>query len=264
MVDLECKISVIIPTFKPKEYIFDCLNSILANNLEQIEVLIIYNGEKNDLYPKIVDFCTKNSNVRLIYTEKAGVSNARNIGILQSKGQYISFIDDDDWVSENYFKGLLEKAEDNTIVSSNVVCYNNETREYYLWYIGNNFKKLKGKIYSLFAFRSFFSTVCCKLIPKKCIENIRFDESLKLSEDSLFMFELSKNIKNVVLTNDDVIYYRRVSNLLSKKNDLQQRLLVLKKYIIVYLKNPLKYNFLFFISRVVAVCYHHIFRLIIK
>ncbi|MBS9768163.1 MAG: glycosyltransferase family 2 protein, partial [Flavobacteriaceae bacterium] len=101
------KISVIIPTYQPKEYIFDCLESVVENGLEQIEVLVIYNGVKNDLFTKITDFCNENNHFRLIYTEKSGVSNARNIGISQSKGEYIAFIDDDDWVSDNYFNGLL-------------------------------------------------------------------------------------------------------------------------------------------------------------
>ncbi len=206
------KISVIIPTYQPKHYIFDCFESVVANDLEQVEVLVIYNGKKNDLFTKIADFCNENIYFRLIYTEVLGVSNARNIGISQAQGEYVTFIDDDDWVSDNYFNVLLEhtKADTDTVVVSNVVCYNDKTKQKYIDYIGKSFHKKQGKPYSVFAYRKFFSTIWGKLIPKKCLQNIRFDKDLKLSEDSLFMFEVSKNIKNVVLTNEEVIYYRRV------------------------------------------------------
>ncbi len=262
------EISVIIPTHQPKEYIFDCLNSILTNKLDNVQIIIVYNGKKNIFFEKIQHFCEKNINFRLVYDECANVSNARNIGLSLSKGKYISFIDDDDWISPNYFEKLLQKAKDDIIAASNIISYNDETKEYSLDYLGKSYKEIREKSYSILRYRSFFSNVCCKLIPKTCLQNIQFDNDLKLSEDSLFMFEASKNVSKIDLTTEDVIYYRRIRKLSvsqkkeNRNEELKQRFMVIKKCIQVYLKNPFKYNFLFFTSRIVAIFRHHIFNLL--
>lgn len=78
------KISIIIPTYKPDYYIWECLDSIKEQTLDKelFEVLIILNGEKEPYYNNILNYIRKNDllNFKIVYTEKPGVSNARNIG----------------------------------------------------------------------------------------------------------------------------------------------------------------------------------------
>jgi hypothetical protein len=111
---------------------------------------------------------------------------------------------------------------------------------------------------SILNVRSFFSVVYCKLIDRIMIGTRRFDERFQNSEDALFMFAISDRIKKICFTGKDVIYYRRM-----RKNSLSRSkrsiLYKIKNYIklnmaytIIFFKNPFKYNFLFYVSRIFA------------
>ena len=99
------EISVIIPTYKPGEYISDCLRSLEEQDfpVSDYEVIIVLNGCDMPYRSMLEDIITDNGyvNVRVIQTDEPGVSNARNIGIDNAKGKYLLFIDDDDWVAGN-------------------------------------------------------------------------------------------------------------------------------------------------------------------
>ena len=113
------KISVIIPTYAPKDYIWECLDSFENQTLpkEEFEVILVLNGEKEP-YESLIrkKLTTYSFNSTLLYSTPNGVSRARNLGMEKAQGTYICFIDDDDWVSDNFLEELLSKACDNGIV----------------------------------------------------------------------------------------------------------------------------------------------------
>ena len=130
------KISIIIPTYKPDYYIWECLDSIKEQSLEKnmFEVLIILNGEKEPYYNNILNYIKKYKllNFKLIYTEQGGVSNARNIGLDNCKGDYISFIDDDDYITKEYLQVLLDRIQeygDTGIVLSNYLNFDETNKK---------------------------------------------------------------------------------------------------------------------------------------
>ena len=98
-------ISVIIPTYKPGAYIYECLDSIINQTLDckLYEILIILNGFSEPYYKCIASY-TDYNNVKILYESMASVSNARNKGLEVAKGEYICFIDDDDVVYSNYLE----------------------------------------------------------------------------------------------------------------------------------------------------------------
>ena len=98
------KISIIIPTYKPQSYLWECLSSLSNQTFpkEDYEILLVLNGCENPYKLEIESFISKRSsnvNIQLIHTLDAGVSNARNIALSYVKGEYVTFIDDDDFVS---------------------------------------------------------------------------------------------------------------------------------------------------------------------
>lgn len=127
-------ISVIIPSFKPQSYLYECLKSLKGQTFDhkRFEIIIILNGCKEPFYSDIQEYIKHNLsdlNINFIQTDTPGVSNARNIGLDNAKGEYICFIDDDDAVSSDYLKGLLEKANENTIVTSNISSFIKDIKE---------------------------------------------------------------------------------------------------------------------------------------
>lgn len=251
------EISVIIPTFRPKDYLWECLDSLKNQNMakEKYEVLIILNGEKEPYYTNIINYITKNklSNFKLNYTNLTGVSNARNLGLDISQGENIVFIDDDDYISKNYLKTLNEEIGKDTIVVSNIFIFDDLTK-----------LRLKSKIKfvenicsnNIVKNREKFNIVCRKIIPKNIIGITRFKQELMNSEDTIFMIEISKGIKTIKTTSKDVIYYRRVrenSAHFRKKTKLEiiQNFLIQFKYILIFFIKK-EYNKIFILIRLLT------------
>lgn len=207
------KISVIVPTYKPEKYIWECLESIKNQTLDKrlFEVLIILNGKKGPYFNNISEYILKNklSNFILIYTKKQGVSNARNIGLNKMKGEYVIFLDDDDYFSNNYLENCLKKTNKNTIVVANNVAFEDGSRNE-LKSEKILIKEFNYRTTDLIKLRKIFSVVWMKMIPINIIDKVRFDTELKNGEDSLFMLKISNKIKYIEILDEKTIYYRRV------------------------------------------------------
>lgn len=260
------QVSVIIPTYSPGEYIYECLDAITKQTLPaaEFETIIILNGPKEPFYTQIEEYITKNSthNIQLIYTDVPGVSNARNVGLDNAKGEYITFIDDDDIISPEYLKELLAVSSPTCVGISNVYAFTDGLDKKYEYGLTRLFKKCKKEKFTFTKFRNFLSPPVLKLIHRDIIDNIRFNTGMKISEDSLFCFKISKNIKNMKCANESAIYYvrKREGSATRKKLELSYILgLTAKKlwlFTKIYFSNPFSYKFSFYITRLLA-CVKH-------
>ena len=259
------QISVIIPTYRPKDYIWECLDSLRQQTLsrDEFEIILILNGEKEPYYSRIKEYLSlnlKDFNVNIIYTEVAGVSNARNIGLDISKGEYITFMDDDDFVSATFLEKLLETAGKTTVSLSNALAFNDpESNIYIPYHVTNTYQQLHEKtnikIYS--RSRTYFSGPCMKLIHRDIIGDRRFDIRFKNGEDSLFMFLISDKISEIVFSEPSAIYYRRfrTNSALTRKRSRKEILFNNLRAMVSYTKifKLGKYSFLFYVTRLIAV-----------
>lgn len=260
------EISVIIPTYNPGDYIEDCLNSIYRQNypLNKFEIIIILNGDITKYKNKIVNIINnapKELTVSLFTTTIEGVSNARNIGLTYAKGDYICFIDDDDIISPTYLSKLISKADNRTIVISNIYSFKNNIKEK-----AENFfvcPQLRNKDQyvnaSLYKNRSFLAFPVAKIIHKDIISNRRFDVRFKNGEDALFITSLTDKIDKILFTDDDAIYYVRERNGSASRKKIpigeltKTSIQLIHTYLKLYYHNFPKYNFLLFISRIPGV-----------
>lgn len=261
------EISVIIPSYKPQDYIWECLDSLRDQtfNKEKFEIILILNGCNEPYHTQIKNYIDNNLvgyNVNFIQTDTGGVSNARNIGLDVARGKYITFIDDDDYVSPQYLEELYQKASPDTISLCYPFIFNDICREQqqksdltnvYNIHYEQKAIKLSGKI------RKYFSGPWMKLIPENIIGERRFDVRFKNGEDSLFMFLISDKISKLSFTSKKAIYYRR--NRINSAVSLNKNKLYLLKnsfklmfcYCKLYFTKPLNYNFKFFITRNLAI-----------
>lgn len=252
------EISIIIPTYEPQEYLEQCLLSLLNQTLsiDKYEILIILNGKKEPYYSKLKKLYKENSSIKIFYTEKKGVSNARNLGISLTDTDYIIFVDDDDFVSKHFLKGLYEKKALDRVVFSNTLVFQNN-KKVTLDYLGRHFKNKNKNIKqkNLFYHRKQFSNSCGKLFPKKIIK-CQFDNRFSKGEDSLFMAELSFYIKDISYSSKKSIYYRRIRNeSASRKSEAKSCAIKRKIQLIVcYIKLLLQFkkNKAFIFSRIIA------------
>lgn len=257
-------VSVIIPTYKPEQYLHDCLESLArqTRDKDDFEVIIVLNGCKDPYLSEIKHYTHQlKMNCIVVQLDQAGVSNARNIGIEKAKGRYITFLDDDDWVSPNYLENLCEVLKDDTCVAiANVLNFAESSRIFHKGTFSYAYDRCENLAsISLLSGRTFFSTSCCKLIPRSIIANRRFDTHLTLGEDALFMASLSCNIKHIKLANPDTLYYvRERADSVSRSSYRISTILcntveLLLKYLRIYASSPCRYSLLFFCNRLLAV-----------
>lgn len=254
------KVSVIIPTYKPGEYIWECLDSLEAQTFpkENFEVILVLNGCNEPYYSQLKEYIAK-SNVQynFIQTDEGGVSNARNIALDNAKGEFITFIDDDDFVSPSYLEELYAKVSPDTIS----LCYPYAFKDGDMTQLSYRITNIYEKLYILGKqpyprARKFFSGPCMKLIPMSFIHGRRFDPRFKNGEDNLFMFLISDKFKWVDFTSKKAIYYRRirVGSAITSKRTLWDQISNPIKIIIEEIKIYLQGNYrtAFFVTRILA------------
>lgn len=260
------KATIIIPTYQPGEYIYECLDSITKQTLPAavFETIIILNGPKEPYYTQIKEYIDKHDshNFTFIYTDVPGVSNARNIGLDNAKGEYITFVDDDDIISPEYLEELLAVSSPTCVGVSSGFSFENSIEEKNENGITRLHSKLKNDSFSFLKYRYYLSTPWAKLIHRDIIGKIRFNKSMKISEDSIFCFKMSKNIKIMRCANENAIYYFRVREGSATRRGLKPSYIVtltIKKMCLftkIYFSNPFKYNFLLYASRIMASIKH--------
>ncbi len=262
------KISVIIPTYKPKAYLWECLDSICKQTFpkEDFELILVLNGEKEPYDTQIRKYVAEHMsdlNVRYVYTDVAGVSNARNIALDMVRGEYIAFVDDDDYISHEYLNALYKMASLDTISLSDVYAFNDGVPEiqlsYYLTDIYRGFYNCKHISRLSSSIRKYFNAVWAKLIPAHYVKDYRFDGKFKNGEDSLFMFLISDKVQQLSFASNEAIYYRRYrdnSAVTSKRSwcdIVVNGYNLIKAFLTIYCKSPGKYDFFFMLTRVVGV-----------
>ena len=130
-------ISVIIPSYKPQPYLYECLMSLEKQTFDkaEFEVIIILNGCNEPYQSEIEQFVSHVSLcVRVMQTDVPGVSNARNIGLDVAQGDFVTFVDDDDLVSETYLEGMYAIAAQGRIPLSNLIAFQEDDLQKHIPY----------------------------------------------------------------------------------------------------------------------------------
>lgn len=259
------KISVIIPTYRPQGYLWECLGSMAYQTFPKsdFEVILVLNGCCEPYRTEIENYIEtkmEDLNIKQIQVNEGGVSNARNIGLDNANGDYITFIDDDDYVSPYFLEGLYNAVSESTVsVCSPKAFIEGQDCNINYYPIEDIYNKLHNfDSVSLLRARRFFSGPCMKLIPKEFIGKHRYDVRFKNGEDSIFMFQISDKIKNVKFAPPEAVYYRRyregsaMTTKRSKKQIIGNNVNIILVYCKIFFRKPFSYNPFFFITRILA------------
>lgn len=256
-------ISVIIPSYAPQEYLWECLDSLFNQTLDKarFEVILVLNGCNEPYRESILEWKSQHSplNIKFFQTDEKGVSNARNIGLDNASGDFICFIDDDDYVSPEYLESLFNNASDSCVAISDVIGFDDNTGIPIKDFKPHKkHKELYGKAINLNNGRIFFRVGYIKLIPRQVIGARRFNKNFYLGEDSVFMFLISDRISSIKLAPSNAIYYRRIrpDSVFFKKRSFKQefteRLKIIREYNHIYFSSPKTYKLSFYITRILA------------
>lgn len=204
------EISVIVPVYNVEKYLQRCIDSILSQTLTDFELLLIDDGSI-DASGKICDeYAEKDERVRVFHKKNGGVSSARNMGLDNARGKFITFIDSDDWIDKNHLFSFLVSPADLVFQGYKQIASDSKTIEL----IKNlNCHKVFSKneilevLYELFSMGMVFGPIWNKLFKAQIInENrIRFYEDISFREDEIFTFQYCKFIRSLV-SNESITY----------------------------------------------------------
>ena len=209
-------ISVIVPVYNTGMYLERCLNSILNQTYQNMEIILVDDGSTDESPQKCDKYAHRDSRISVIHKENGGQSSARNVGLDVCSGDYISFVDSDDWIEPNMLSTLLEQLE--TYEASLAICGRYDAFE-------NSKERLIGKSLGknglfdacqilpqmIIGQLSDFS-VCDKLHRRDLWENIRFPEG-EIYEDFAVMYKVVLTAKTAVLCDQPLYtYYHRSSS----------------------------------------------------
>ena len=105
-------ISVIVPVYKVKRYLHQCIDSILSQTYHDLEILLIDDGSPDKCGEICEEYAKKDNRIRVFHTENRGLSAARNLGLREAKGEYIGFVDSDDWIEPDMYELLLRRLQE--------------------------------------------------------------------------------------------------------------------------------------------------------
>lgn len=193
-------ISIIIPVYNVGSYLKECLESVINQTYKNLEIIIINDGSQDNSKEICYNYAKKDSRIKVINKKNEGVSAARNTGMELATGEYISFIDSDDYIDNDMIEFLLNnllvhKAD----ISS--CSYYKVFSEKLVKGIGSDVELVLDNIDTVketISKNNLFPSVWLKLFKKECIKDLRFDTSFKISEDYLFCFNAACNCKKYV------------------------------------------------------------------
>ena len=214
-------ISIIVPIYNTEKYLHQCLDSILNQTYTNFEVLLVNDGSTDSSGIICQEYVENDSRFRYFEKNNGGVASARNLGLERSGGgAYITFIDSDDWVEPNYLDVLYTalKENDTDVAISTYKRFAQDGVFYLRSYSREDDEFLNIGTRSRDSFleilprlgeldHSFYS-ISSKLIKRKIIGNLLFDEQISYAEDLNFFFHLYLGVESVVYVRDYTYVYR--------------------------------------------------------
>ena len=214
-------ISVIIPVYNSVSTLERCLDSLLNQSFQDFEICLVDDGS-NDGSSFICDKYSTDNRVIVTHQDNTGVSRARNVGLRMSRGDWVCFVDSDDWVEPDYLINLVSATEKecDIAVGGFVVDKPNSIKVFSFKDVSFIMQKENADLfYSLVKSRLLFGPVA-KLFKKDIINDycIKFPESISYGEDRLFNYEYLSHVDSVSAVSDTSYHYvQSNSNSLSSK-----------------------------------------------
>ena len=202
------KLTIIIPVYRVEATLNRCVESVLNQNLDDFEVILIDDGSPDNCTRLCDEWAQKDQHIRVIHQENKGLSGARNAGIDIAQGDYLTFIDSDDYIAEQTLAPLMQKLSDNPdidIIEYPVFVFYGSPKQYMLDFRGDMVYQdmddywFKGKAY-------LHSYAWNKIYRTELYLDIRFPIDI-IFEDMHTLPQLLKKAKTVMTTSQGLYYY---------------------------------------------------------
>lgn len=219
------KITVIVPVYNVEHYLNKCLDSLINQTYKNLEIIVINDGSTDNLGIICQEYAQKDSRIIYIEKENGGLSDARNAGLDRMTSSYVTFVDSDDWIEQDYVEVLYNKlTEYQADVSvGNYYSYNEDEGMYYFHINGGSYCEkvfdnvsIFENLYESQEMKSFaLISAWGKLYKASLFDYIRFDKG-KLGEDGYMNQKLYLLVQKVIYINQGLYAYRQRSGSITK------------------------------------------------
>lgn len=207
------KISVILPVYNKQKYLLKILQDIKRQKFEEFECIIVDDGSTDDSGRVSDEFENEDKRFKVIHTQNRGVSHARNEGLMEAHGRYITFIDADDRIDSYYLKNLYTAACNSNadmVIADYEKWWEGKTEheKSKVPYVGS--KKIEELLPEFAAVQKktgIYGFCWGKLIKAECLYNLRFNEAYVLAEDFEYYLQVYPNINTIYFDNKSCYFY---------------------------------------------------------
>lgn len=242
-----CKVSIIVPVYNVEDYLSECLDSICNQTLKDIEIICINDGSSDNSLDILNEYSKKDKRISVISKENGGQGVARNLGITLANGEYIGFVDSDDWIEEDMFEKLYMKAHKNNLDFNmcRLSLFNEQTGEYdnSTWYYGlKHFDSFNKDIFEYSDVLNFLTSISVTPVNKIYKRSFLLNHDLKFAEDYIFedeafFYSIIFKASKISLIKEELYYYRinrKNSTVTETKNnkDIVDIYRIVRKYLI--------------------------------
>lgn len=211
----EILVSVIVPIYNIKMYIDKCLMSIMNQTYKNLEIILVDDGSTDGCYELCDSYVNKDKRIKVIHKKNGGLSEARNVGIENSKGEYLCFIDGDDYISEHYVEFMLREALINysdIVQCSYARVYDSGKVENYI----SHYMKIYGNKVEETIIRKGINPegyviACNKLYKRRLFKDVRYPVG-RIHEDLATTYKLIYSSNNIVVMQEILYFYVQRSN----------------------------------------------------
>lgn len=226
-------ISIVVPVYKAEQHVGRCVDSILAQSFTNFEIILIDDGSPDRSGIICDEFAKSDERIRVIHKKNGGVSSARNAGIEVSSGEWLCFVDSDDYIVPTYLEDFCIAGGQDLLIQGYKKEYQNGMVECFGF--DNCTSDSIPEILSYTELNYIINSPCFKLFKKQIVKenNIKFDEKTSYGEDHLFVLDYLKHIHNINYSNskgyiytvgiteslnhrlvpiDEILYYTRISH----------------------------------------------------
>lgn len=208
-------ISVIVPVYNVEKYLDRCVKSIINQTYSNLEIILVDDGS-SDNSPKICDeYAKTDDRIKVIHKENGGVCSARNIGLEHCKGEYVGFVDSDDWLAPTMYENLLPLCSGDGIIATTSASMVTKDGVVALNRAFSNELVSTNEFVRRILCRKDGCAVWSRLFPRDVIGDSRFNEE-RLNEEILFWLSILDRIKGVKYTSDIGYYYFYTQGSLSR------------------------------------------------
>lgn len=200
------KISVIVPVYNVQKYLSRCIDSILFQTFTDFELLLIDDGSQDNSGKICDEYAKKDTRIRVFHKKNGGVSSARNLGLDNASGKWISFVDADDFLEQDYFPDDLLANE-----SWDVIQVPRSRGSYFHTY-NKDFMCINRSEVIKFLHKNFYFECWGRFINSKILSEKRFDETIKIGEDLLFFVSIFNQISTYYVKSTGGRYIYSINN----------------------------------------------------